>query len=66
MDRDELIAIALALALVAPLLMSCSEIGPGAAQRPAEITQAQFEEQVEEGFGRLEALPANWAALPTR
>jgi hypothetical protein len=27
------------------------------------ISQAQFEQQVEEGFGSFDRLPANWAAL---
>jgi hypothetical protein len=31
--------------------------------RSPPISQAQFEQQVEEGFGSFDRLPAHWAAL---
>ncbi len=40
-------------------------IGYESRQSPP-ISQAQFEQQVEEGFGSFSQLPANWAALHKR
>ncbi len=40
-------------------------IGYESRQSPP-ISQAQFEQQVEEGFGSFSQLPAHWAALHKR
>jgi hypothetical protein len=51
------------LALAALALAACvSQPGP---QAQAKLTRtAAYELQVEEGFGHLDRLPGNWAALP--
>jgi hypothetical protein len=53
-----------ALVVTTFLLISCAPTGTIAASRAAMVLQAQYEQQVEEGFGRLDLLPANWAMMP--
>ncbi len=54
---------------VVPLLLAALALGactsqPGP-QAQAKLTRAAaYELQVEEGFGHLDRLPGNWAALP--
>ena len=53
-----------ALALAMGLVLT-GFIGYESTKAPP-ISQAQFEQQVEEGFGSFNQLPAHWAALHTR
>ena len=58
-------AAALTLCTAAFALISCADAGPpsGSAARQAS---AWYEEQIEEGFGRLDQLPKNRPAVPPR
>jgi len=63
MIDDELVLLT-GLVFATFMLMSCA---PSSASRTATlplISEAQFEQQIEEGFGRIETLPADWAILP--
>ncbi|HXP12889.1 MAG TPA: hypothetical protein VN795_04445 [Stellaceae bacterium] len=53
-----------ALALAMGLVLT-GFIGYESTKAPP-ISQAQFEQQVEEGFGSFNQLPAHWAALHKR
>jgi hypothetical protein len=48
-------------AVVALGLFACA----GASRQAALDRQASYEEQIEEGFGRLDTLPTEQAALPS-
>jgi hypothetical protein len=62
MLRDaRILAVALALA---PMLCSCASISPATTTDGSGVSEAQFEAEVENGFGPLDILPPGWAVLP--
>jgi len=63
MIDDELVLLA-GLVFATFMLMSCAPNGVLRGKTVPLITEAQFEEQIEEGFGRIEMLPADWAVMP--
>jgi hypothetical protein len=63
MIDDELVLLA-GLVFATFVLMSCTPSNVSLGGRVPLITQAQFEQQIEEGFGRIGTVPAEWAILP--
>jgi hypothetical protein len=63
MVDDEFVLLS-ALVVTTFLLISCAPSGTVASSRAAMVMQAQFEQQVEEGFGRIDLLPNDWAMMP--
>lgn len=54
--------IASVFALAAEFLASCADFDRASSGPGKPMTQAQYEEQVEEGFGKIAPLPINWSA----
>jgi len=63
MIDDELVLLA-GLVFATFMLMSCAPSGVSHGMKVPMITEAQFEERIEEGFGRIDMVPAEWAIMP--
>jgi len=63
MIDDELVLLA-GLVFATFVLMSGAPPGHSRGFAVPLITQAQFEEEIEAGFGRVDRVPADWAFMP--